>query len=69
MSVQQPQPGVRLDPARKAAADDVLAAIVADMGAPALDDYRRVYDTLRLPWPGDDRVRRLYPVADTALSR
>lgn len=43
-------------------ADAVLAEIVARTGAPTLEHYRRVYESLGQPWPGDDVVRRLYPV-------
>jgi antitoxin (DNA-binding transcriptional repressor) of toxin-antitoxin stability system len=33
-------------------------------GAPTLADYRKVYETSRWPWPGDDVIRRDYLVAD-----
>lgn len=60
----EPQPGVPLPPEQMAVADAILAESVADIGAPALDDYQRVYDNLGLDWPGNDEIRRLYPVDD-----
>lgn len=52
------------DPELKARADAALAKILARHGRkPTLDHYRRVYNTLRLPWPGDEEIRQLYPVA------
>ncbi|MBV9314697.1 MAG: hypothetical protein JO100_13435 [Pseudonocardia sp.] len=49
---------------RKALADRVLAEVLKDLGGkPALGDYRRVYATLGLDWPGEQRIRDLYPVA------
>lgn len=60
----EPQPGVPLSPEQKAVADRILAEILDDLGGkPALGDYRRVYDTLGIEWPGDERIRDLYPVA------
>jgi hypothetical protein len=69
VSDHEPQPGIPLGPEQKAVADRILAGLVADRGAPSLDHYRRVYATQGLPWPGDEQIRRLYPVADTAFSR
>lgn len=44
---REPQPGVPLDPERKAIADRITAEILDDLGGkPAFGDYRRVYDTL-----------------------
>jgi hypothetical protein len=61
---REPQPGVPLSPEQKARADRVLAEILADLGGkPALSDYRRVYATLGIEWPGEQRIRDLYPVA------
>ena len=34
-------------------------------GAPTLEHYRRVYQSLQVPWPGDAEIRRRYPVAIT----
>lgn len=48
---------------RRAAADEALARIVAVSGAPTLADYQRVFTQLGRPWPGDDEVRRSYPVS------
>lgn len=61
---REPQPGVPLDPEQKAIADRILAEILDDLGGkPTFGDYRRVYDTLGIEWPGDERIRDLYPVA------
>lgn len=48
---------------RQAAAEAVLARVVARTGAPSLEHYRRVYASAGVAWPGDDEVRRLYPVS------
>lgn len=67
----EPTPGVPLPPAQKAIADRILAERVAEHGAPTLEHYRRVYATLArdgIQWPGDEEIRRLYPVADSALT-
>lgn len=69
MSDFEPTPGVPLPPEQKAIADAILAESVADIGAPTLALYHEVYDNLGLPWPGDEGIRRLYPVADGALTR
>lgn len=61
---REPQPGVPVSPEQKALADRVLAEILEDLGGkPALVDYRRVYATLGVEWPGEQRIRELYPVA------
>lgn len=60
----EPQPGVPLSPEQKALADRILTEILQDLGGkPELGDYRRVYDTLGIEWPGEQRIRDLYPVA------
>jgi len=60
----EPHPGVSVSSERKALADRVLAEVLKDLGGkPALGDYRRVYATLGLDWPGEQRIRDLYPVA------
>jgi hypothetical protein len=60
----EPQPGVPVSPEQKAPADRVLAEILQDLGEnTALGDYRRVYATLGVEWPGEQRIRELYPVA------
>lgn len=48
---------------RRTAAAEALARIVAVSGAPTLADYQRVFTQLGRPWPGDEEVRRLYPVS------
>ncbi|MFN2494416.1 MAG: hypothetical protein ABR608_00690 [Pseudonocardiaceae bacterium] len=35
-------------------------------GAPTLAHYRRVYQALQQPWPGDEEIRARYPVADAS---
>ncbi|MCA1706047.1 MAG: hypothetical protein LC808_23425 [Actinobacteria bacterium] len=64
----EPQPGRPLPPAQRAKADAILAELVAERGAPTLEHYRRVYRSIGVDWPGDDEIRRLYPVADTAAA-
>ncbi|MGH3904049.1 MAG: hypothetical protein ACRDTE_07670 [Pseudonocardiaceae bacterium] len=45
-------------------ADAVEARLLARVGAaPSLDDYRRAYASCGEPWPGDDEIRQLHPVA------
>ncbi|MBV9164045.1 MAG: hypothetical protein JO309_07835 [Pseudonocardiales bacterium] len=35
-------------------------------GAPTLAHYRRVYESCDQPWPGDEEIRRRFPVADAS---
>ncbi|MGH8922606.1 MAG: hypothetical protein ACRD0H_30430 [Actinomycetes bacterium] len=51
------------DPDLKARSDQALASIIELTGAPGLDDYRKVFAALKLPWPGDEQIRQRYPVA------
>ncbi len=45
-------------------ADAMEARLLARVGvAPSLDDYRRAYASCGAPWPGDDEIRQLHPVA------
>lgn len=45
-------------------ADAVEARLLARVGvAPSMDDYRRAYASCGAPWPGDEEIRRLHPVA------
>jgi hypothetical protein len=41
----------------------IMARLVARIGAPSLEDYRRAYVGCGAPWPGDDEIRRRHPVA------
>jgi hypothetical protein len=41
-----------------------LEPIIARSGKPTLAHYRAVYESIGVDWPGDDEIRRLYPVAD-----
>jgi hypothetical protein len=41
----------------------IMARLVARIGAPSLEDYRRAYAGCGAPWPGDDEIRRRHPVA------
>lgn len=63
----EPQPGVPLNPAKKAVAERIIAELVAERGAPSLDHYRRVYRSIGVDWPGDDEILRLYPVANNGI--
>lgn len=47
-----------------AAAVQRSTRMAARFGAPTLEHYRRVYQALRQPWPGDENIRARYPVAD-----
>jgi len=40
----------------------IVARMVARHGAPSINDYRRVYDSCGVQWPGDEEIRRRYPV-------
>jgi hypothetical protein len=42
---------------------EAIARLVARIGAPSLEDYRRAYAGCGAPWPGDDEIRRRHPVA------
>lgn len=53
------------DPRLRSESDAALGRIIELTGAPSLDDYRRVYETQGLPWPGDDEIRARYSVACT----
>lgn len=46
-------------------AEAIVARMVARHGAPSIEDYRRVYEQSGAPWPGDEEIRRLYPVSAT----
>ncbi|HET9254053.1 MAG TPA: hypothetical protein VFO16_02480 [Pseudonocardiaceae bacterium] len=35
-------------------------------GAPTLAHYRRVYDSCGQSWPGEEEIRRRFPVADAS---
>ena len=47
-------------------AQAIVARMVARHGAPAIEDYRRVYEQSGVPWPGDEEIRRRHPVASAA---
>lgn len=64
----EPQPGVPLPPVQGAKADAILAELVSERDAPALEHYCRVYRSIGVVWPGDDEIRRFYPVADAAFA-
>jgi hypothetical protein len=42
---------------------EIAWEMAEEFGAPTLEHYRRVYAACGVPWPGDDEVRRLLPVA------
>ena len=44
----------------------IVARMVARHGAPSIEDYRRVYTSCGVPWPGDEEIRRRYPVGPAA---
>ncbi|MGH3429457.1 MAG: hypothetical protein ACRDQZ_18135 [Mycobacteriales bacterium] len=41
----------------------IMARLVARIGAPSLEDYRRAYAGCGAQWPGDEEIRRRHPVA------
>jgi hypothetical protein len=41
----------------------IMARLVARIGAPSLEDYRRAYASCGVSWPGDEEIRRRHPVA------
>ena len=55
---------------RAAQAQQAARAITQRMadqfGAPTLAHYRRVYESCGQPWPGDEEIRRRFPVADAS---
>jgi hypothetical protein len=56
------------DPVLRARGDAALGRIVGRHGElPGIEHYRRVYADLKrrygIEWPGDERVREMYPVA------
>jgi len=50
--------------AEQAWARAVSGRMAARFGAPTLEHYRHVYTSLGQLWPGEEEVRRRYPVAD-----
>jgi hypothetical protein len=44
----------------------IVARMVARHGAPSIEDYRRVYASCGVPWPGDEEIRRRHPVGPAA---
>lgn len=49
-------------------AQEAARAITQQMaerfGAPTVAHYRRVYESCGAPWPGEQEIRRQFPVAD-----
>ena len=43
-----------------------VARMVARHGAGSIEGYRRVYTSCGVPWPGDEEIRRRYPVGPAA---
>jgi hypothetical protein len=52
-----------LDASEDERARAIMARLVARVGAPSLEDYRRAYAGCGVPWPGEEEVRRRHPVA------
>ena len=57
-------PGVAVRPERRPATS--VGVLLDVLGAPTMDHYRRVYQALQVPWPGDAEIRRRYPVAGSS---
>ena len=74
MSEQHTEASDGLPPlARPDASDDeraraVVARFVARFGAPPLEEYRRVFASMGFTWPGDEDIRRQFPVAEAGAS-
>lgn len=55
---------------REAQAQQVARAVTERMaerfGAPTVAHYQRVYESCGQPWPGDEEIRRRFPVADAS---
>ena len=52
-----------LDASDDERAQAIMRRLVARVGAPTLEDYRRAYAGCGVPWPGDEEIRRRHPVA------
>lgn len=52
--------------ARQLAARAITQRMADRFGAPTLAHYRRVYESCGQPWPGDEEIRRRFPVADAS---
>jgi antitoxin (DNA-binding transcriptional repressor) of toxin-antitoxin stability system len=48
------------------AARAITQRMAERFGAPTLAHYRRVYESCGQPWPGEDEIRRRFPVADAS---
>jgi antitoxin (DNA-binding transcriptional repressor) of toxin-antitoxin stability system len=48
------------------AAQTITQRMADRFGAPTLAHYRRVYESCGQPWPGDEEIRRRFPVADAS---
>jgi antitoxin (DNA-binding transcriptional repressor) of toxin-antitoxin stability system len=48
------------------AAQEITQRMADRFGAPTLAHYRRVYDSCGQPWPGEEEIRRRFPVADAS---
>jgi antitoxin (DNA-binding transcriptional repressor) of toxin-antitoxin stability system len=46
------------------AARAIMQWMADRFGAPTLAHYRRVYESCGHPWPGEEEIRRRFPVAD-----
>jgi len=59
--------GTDVSAARAQRAARAITERMADrFGAPTVAHYRRVYESCGQPWPGDEEIRRLFPVADVS---
>lgn len=47
-----------------ARAREISGRVAARFGAPTVEHYRHVYASLGQSWPGEEEIRRRYPVAD-----
>lgn len=52
--------------AQQATARAITQRMADRFGAPTLAHYRQVYESCGQPWPGDEEIRRRFPVADAS---
>jgi antitoxin (DNA-binding transcriptional repressor) of toxin-antitoxin stability system len=53
-------------PQARQVAREITQRMAERFGAPTLAHYRRVYESCGQPWPGDEEIRRQFPVADAS---
>lgn len=59
-------PAAATDSSATQAARAITQRMADRFGAPTLAHYRRVYESCAQPWPGEEEIRRRFPVADAS---